>query len=68
MVDSPRAQAQAQQQLPAESLSLQNELESLHQQVHRTEQSMNEIASMNQLFSAQIFQQSELTEQLYNQV
>ena len=66
--DSPRAQAQVQQQMPAESLSLQNEIQSLGKQVEQTEQSMLEIASLNQMFSAQVMQQSEMTQQLYDQV
>ena len=56
-----------QQQMQAENTALEEELQSLGQQVAQTEASMQELATLNQLFSAQVFQQSEQTRQLYQQ-
>ena len=59
---------QAQQQIEAENQALQEELQSLGEQVAQTEASMRELAALNQMFSTQVLHQSEQTRQLYQQV
>lgn len=54
-------------QLQSENFELQQDLSNLTDQVHRAEQSVREIASLNQAFSAAVFHQAEQIETLYEQ-
>lgn len=54
-------------QIRSENLALQQELASMSDQVQRAEQSVREIASLNQAFSAAVFHQAEQIETLYNE-
>ncbi|KAL4449036.1 hypothetical protein ABPG77_007753 [Micractinium sp. CCAP 211/92] len=57
--------AAAQQQIQAENAALQQELMGMNDQVQHAERTVREIATLNQMFSAAITQQSEQIEQLY---
>ncbi len=65
--DMPAEMLQEDVQLQSENFELQQDLSHLTDQVHRAEQSVREIASLNQAFSAAIFHQAEQIETLYNQ-
>lgn len=54
-------------QLQSENFELQQDLSNLTDQVQRAEQSVREIASLNQAFSAAVFHQAEQIETLYEQ-
>lgn len=58
---------QIQGQLDAENVALQAELLALGDEVQATERSVREIATLNQMFSTAILQQSEQIEQLYTE-
>lgn len=60
-------QAQETVQLQSENFELQQDLSNLTDQMHRVEQSVREIASLNQAFSAAVFHQAEQIETLYDQ-
>ncbi|KAL4422617.1 hypothetical protein ABPG75_008814 [Micractinium tetrahymenae] len=57
--------AAAQQQIQAENAALQQELIGMNDQVQHAERTVREIATLNQMFSAAITQQSEQIEKLY---
>lgn len=54
-------------QLQSENFALQQDLVQLSDRVQHAEKSVREIASLNQAFSAAIFQQAEQIETLYNE-
>lgn len=60
-------QQQAQQQVDAENLALQQELLSMMDQSQHAERTVREIAILNQMFSTAILHQSEQIEKLYSQ-
>lgn len=58
--------SQYQQHLDAENLALQEELIETADEVQRAERNIREIATLNQMFSTAILQQSEQIEKLYS--
>lgn len=66
-VTSPEGHVQLDAQLQSENFALQQDLVQLSDRVQHAEKSVREIASLNQAFSAAIFQQAEQIETLYNE-
>ena len=58
---------QMQSQVDAQNVALQAELLNMTDQVQHTERTVREIATLNQMFSTAILQQSEQIEQLYTE-
>ena len=56
-----------QSQVDAQNVALQAELLNMTDQVQHTERTVREIATLNQMFSTAILQQSEQIEQLYTE-
>ena len=61
-------QQQQQQQVDAENVALQQQLLALGGEVTTMERSMRDVAALNQIFSAQVLQQSQQIEQLFTEV
>jgi syntaxin 18 len=63
-----RQQQQQQQLVDAENVALQQQLLALGGEVTAMERSMRDVAALNQMFSAQVLQQSQQIEQLFSEV